>query len=99
VKFLVKRERKRRFSFNQIESDYLSLKFIVSNQKIPLSVRWEASLRLSKLMRNKSSVLARNRCNITGRGRGVLRYTMLSRILTRDLALTGKLPYITKASW
>ena len=56
-------------------------------------------LALDKLPRNASSVRLRNRCQITGRGRGYMRRFQLSRIVFRKWALEGKLPGITKASW
>ena len=56
-------------------------------------------LALDKLPRNASPVRLRNRCQITGRGRGYMRRFQLSRIVFRKWALEGKLPGITKASW
>lgn len=40
-----------------------------------------------------------NRCNLTGRSRGYIRYFGLSRIAFRELARDGKLPGVRKASW
>jgi len=99
MRFLKKREVKHRNNFHNAEAEYRSLKAILKNQKIPLQFRWEASLRLSKLMKNKSIVLLNNRCFLTGRGKSVQRFFNLSRIQIRELALDNKLPYIKKASW
>ena len=55
--------------------------------------------KLDKLPRNSSSVRLKNRCNITGRGRGYIRIFGVSRIKFRELATSGKIPGITKASW
>ena len=41
----------------------------------------------------------RNRCEITGRPHGVYRKLRISRIALRDLALSGKIPGMTKSSW
>jgi small subunit ribosomal protein S14 len=41
----------------------------------------------------------RNRCELTGRSRGYYRKFGLCRIALRDLASTGELPGVTKASW
>ncbi|HYH56864.1 MAG TPA: 30S ribosomal protein S14 [Anseongella sp.] len=57
---------------------------------------WEA---LDKLPRNSSAVRVRNRCKLTGRPRGYLRQFGISRVLFRDMALAGKIPGVTKASW
>jgi len=99
MQFLNKRQVKHRNNFNNIEAEYRSLKSILRKQKIPLTVRWEASLRLSKLMKSKSSVFHNNRCFLTGRGKSVQRYFNLSRLQIRKYALDNKLPYIQKASW
>ncbi|MCT4697067.1 MAG: 30S ribosomal protein S14 [Candidatus Cardinium sp.] len=54
---------------------------------------------LDKLPKNASPVRLRNRCNITGRGRGYIRKFGVSRLVFRQWALEGKLPGIRKASW
>ncbi|WP_243518609.1 MULTISPECIES: 30S ribosomal protein S14 [unclassified Candidatus Cardinium] len=54
---------------------------------------------LDKLPKNASPVRLRNRCNITGRGRGYIRKFGLSRLVFRKWALEGKLPGVRKASW
>ncbi|HEY9560661.1 MAG TPA: 30S ribosomal protein S14 [Anseongella sp.] len=57
---------------------------------------WEA---LDKLPRNSSAVRVRNRCKLTGRPRGYIRQFGISRVTFRDMALAGKIPGVTKASW
>ena len=54
---------------------------------------------LDKLPRNASPVRLKNRCQLTGRPRGYIRKFGLSRIAFRDMALYGKIPGMTKASW
>jgi small subunit ribosomal protein S14 len=54
---------------------------------------------LDKLPRNSSAVRVKNRCLITGRGRGYIRLFGVSRIKFRELAADGKIPGIKKASW
>ncbi|MFK7923503.1 MAG: 30S ribosomal protein S14 [Bacteroidia bacterium] len=54
---------------------------------------------LALLPRNSSPVRLRNRCKLTGRGRGYLRRFGISRIKFRELALQGKIPGVKKASW
>lgn len=54
---------------------------------------------LSKLPRNSSRVRQRNRCKLTGRPRGYIRLFGLSRNQFREMALMGKIPGVTKASW
>ncbi len=54
---------------------------------------------LDLLPKNASPVRLKNRCQLTGRPRGYIRYFGLSRNIFRDMALEGKIPGITKASW
>ena len=54
---------------------------------------------LDELPKNSSKVRLKNRCQLTGRPRGYIRYFGLSRVTFRDMALAGKIPGVTKASW
>ena len=54
---------------------------------------------LQKLPRNSSKVRMRNRCKLTGRPRGYIRQFGLCRNQFREMALFGKIPGVTKASW
>lgn len=54
---------------------------------------------LQKLPRNSAPTRLRNRCFVTGRGRGVYRKYGLCRNMFRQMALEGKIPGIRKASW
>lgn len=54
---------------------------------------------LDLLPKNSSGVRLKNRCQITGRQRGYIRYFGLSRLMFRDMALAGKIPGVKKASW
>ena len=47
----------------------------------------------------KFSTRKRNRCQITGRARGVYRKFGVSRVVPRELALRGMIPGMRKASW
>jgi small subunit ribosomal protein S14 len=54
---------------------------------------------LDELPKNASPVRLKNRCGMTGRPRGYVRYFGISRIALRDMALNGKIPGLKKASW
>ncbi len=54
---------------------------------------------LDLLPKNASPVRLKNRCQLTGRPRGYIRYFGVSRIVFRDMALNGKVPGVKKASW
>ena len=47
----------------------------------------------------KFSTRKRNRCQLTGRSRGVYRKFGVSRIVLRELALKGMIPGMRNASW
>ena len=69
------------------------------DQNIPDEDRVKARETLQGLTRNGASGRVRSRCILTGRGRGVYRKFGLCRNKFRELALTGKIPGVTKASW
>ena len=54
---------------------------------------------LDALPKNSSKVRLKNRCQLTGRPRGYIRFFGVSRIMFRDMALNGKIPGVKKASW
>jgi small subunit ribosomal protein S14 len=54
---------------------------------------------LDKLPKNSSKVRLKNRCQLTGRPKGYVRYFGISRVALRDMALNGKIPGLKKASW
>jgi len=75
------------------------LKKIIMNKKLPLSERFVAQQKLSKLPRNSAKSRVMNRCQITGRPHGVYRKLKISRIALRELGLQGKIPGMVKSSW
>jgi small subunit ribosomal protein S14 len=54
---------------------------------------------LSRLPRNSNPNRQRNRCKLTGRTRGYMRQFGISRITFREMASSGLIPGIRKASW
>ena len=54
---------------------------------------------LDLLPKNASPVRLKNRCQLTGRPKGYIRYFGMSRVIFRDMALNGKIPGVKKASW
>ena len=54
---------------------------------------------LDKLPKNASPVRLHNRCSITGRPKGYMRDFGLSRIQFREMASSGLIPGVKKASW
>jgi small subunit ribosomal protein S14 len=54
---------------------------------------------LSRIPRNSNPNRLRNRCKITGRPRGYMRQFGVSRITFREMASSGLIPGVKKASW
>jgi small subunit ribosomal protein S14 len=54
---------------------------------------------LAKLPRDASPVRVVNRCAMTGRRHAYLRKFGCSRLTFREMALSGLIPGVTKASW
>ncbi|PID88695.1 MAG: 30S ribosomal protein S14 [Bacteroidia bacterium] len=54
---------------------------------------------LHKLPKNSSRVRLHNRCSITGRPKGYMRQFGISRIQFREMASSGLIPGVKKASW
>ena len=76
-----------------------ALKDIVMDRSLPVEERFDATLKLAQLPRNGAKVRVRLRCELTGRSRGNYRKFKLSRNMLRELANTGQIPGLTKASW
>jgi small subunit ribosomal protein S14 len=76
-----------------------SLKKIILNPRNSDEERHEAMITLNKLPKNSSPTRLRNRCQLTGRARGVLSKFKLSRLCFREFANNGLIPGMVKASW
>ena len=76
-----------------------ALKAVVMDRESPVEDRFEASLKLAQLPRNGARIRVRLRCELTGRPRGNYRKFKLSRNMLRELANSGQIPGVVKASW
>lgn len=76
-----------------------ALKAIMANPETGDEEFYKAQRDLDSLPRNSSRTRLRNRCAISGRPRAYMGKFGLSRITFRELASSGKIPGITKASW
>ena len=61
--------------------------------------RFEKVLKLAELPRSSSRVRIKNRCENTGRSRGVYRKFKLCRNELRRMASFGEIPGLVKSSW
>lgn len=76
-----------------------ALKAVLRNKEASPEERFAAMLRLAELPRNGSVTRVRLRCSLTGRPRGNYRKFKLCRVALRELASTGQIPGMVKASW
>ena len=75
------------------------LKAMALDESLSLEERFEARIKLAKLPRNSAANRVRNRCEISGRPRGVFRKLRMSRIALRDYGANGFIPGLVKSSW
>ena len=95
----IERNKKRRKLVAKNAARRAALKEVARDRALAPEERFAASLALAKLPRNSSAVRIRNRCQLTGRPRGVYRKFGMSRIGLRELASAGQIPGMTKSSW
>ena len=96
---LIQRELKRDKLATKYAKKYEELKAIAGDAKKSDEERAAARLALQKLPRNSNPTRQRNRCGITGRPRGTFRQFGLARNKIREMAFTGDIPGVIKASW
>ena len=80
----------------QRKREKMVAQYAAKREELKKAGDWQA---LDELPRNSSKVRLKNRCQLTGRPKGYVRYFGISRIALRDMALNGKIPGLKKASW
>ena len=75
-----------------------ALKEIVNKSSDPVEA-YEAARKLQSIPKNANPIRLHNRCKITGRPKGYIRMSGLSRIQFREMASSGLVPGVKKASW
>ena len=98
-KAMIEKEKKRAHMTNLKWQKRQELKKIISDLSVTEKERLEAIIRLNSLPKNSSPVRKRNRCLLTGRCRGYLRKFQISRLCFREMANSGTIPGVVKASW
>ena len=96
---LIEKDKKRRFLSSKYELKRVLLKSMSRDSFLPKDIRFHCLNKLAELPRNSSPVRVRNRCALTGRSKGHLRFFRMSRITFRELAGEGLLPGVFKSSW
>ncbi|MFV9838519.1 MAG: 30S ribosomal protein S14 [Aaplasma endosymbiont of Hyalomma asiaticum] len=98
-KSVVQRNLKRIALVEALSKKRKDLVAIIKDESLPMSERFAAQIKLSKMPRDSSYIRVRNRCLITGRPRGYYRKFKMSRIVLRQLGSVGQIPGLTKSSW
>jgi len=96
---MINREVKRAKLVKKHATKRAELKAVVSSVTSSYEERLAAIAALNDLPRNSSPVRIRNRCEDSGRSRGVYRKFKLSRTKLREATMRGDVPGLRKASW
>jgi small subunit ribosomal protein S14 len=96
---MINREIKRKKLNKQHGAKREALKKIISSTTASYEEKIEAATKLQKLPRDSSESRQRNRCELSGRSRGVYRKFGLCRNKLREATMRGDVPGLRKASW
>ena len=96
---MINREVKRAKLADKYAGKRAALKKIISSQNASYEEKADAVVKLQKLPRDSSPSRQRNRCELSGRSRGVYRKFGLGRNMLRKATMNGDVPGLRKASW
>lgn len=96
---MINRELKRVKLVKKYATKRTALKDVVLSVTASYEEKIAAIAALNDLPRNSSPVRVRNRCEDSGRSRGVYRKFKLSRTKLREATMRGDVPGLRKASW
>jgi small subunit ribosomal protein S14 len=96
---MINREVKRTKLAKKYAAKRDELKKIISSQDASYEDKMDAAIKLQKLPRDSSPSRHRNRCELSGRPRGVYSKFGLGRNKLREATMRGDVPGLRKASW
>jgi small subunit ribosomal protein S14 len=96
---MVNREVKREKLAKRYATKRADLKKIIASTTASYEEKMDAVTKLNKLPRDSSESRQRNRCELSGRSRGVYRKFGLGRNKLREATMRGDVPGLRKASW
>ena len=96
---MINREVKREKLAKRYGAKREELKKIISSPTASYEEKMDAVVKLQKLPRDSSPSRQRNRCELSGRPRGVYRKFGLGRNMLRKATMNGDVPGLRKASW
>lgn len=99
MKYNIKKNKKQRSLYKQLEKKKLIFKIISKNFLFSKEIRWKTQQNFFQINNNSSITRIKNRCIITGRSKSIYRFFKLSRIQLREFASQGLLPGLSKYNW
>lgn len=96
---MIMREKKRTALVAKLGKKREALKAVIASTTASYEDKQTAVVALQKMPRDSSYTRQRNRCQLTGRTRGVYRKFGLARHKLREAAMRGEVPGLKKASW
>lgn len=96
---MVNRDIKRKKLVKKFATKRTELKTIITSVTASYEEKMAAVEKLQKLPRGSSPSRVRNRCELTGRSRGVYSKFGLGRNKLREATMRGDVPGLRKASW
>src|SRR5690348_14830872 len=96
---MVERDKRRTRTVEKYAAKRKKLKELIRSVRTSDEARAQAQSELQKLPRDASPTRIRNRCQLTGRPRGVYRKFGLARTKLREVANRGEIPGLVKSSW
>ena len=96
---MINRDIKRKKLVAKYAAKRAELKKIIVSPTASYEEKMDAVVKLQKLPRDSSAARVRNRCELTGRSRGVYQKFGLGRNKLREATMRGDVPGLRKASW
>jgi small subunit ribosomal protein S14 len=96
---MVNRDIKRKKLVKKFAGKRAALKATIASTTASYDEKMEAVVKRQKLPRDSSPSRVRNRCELTGRSRGVYSKFGLARNKLREATMRGDVPGLRKASW
>lgn len=96
---MINREVKREKLAKRHGAKRAELKKTIASTTASYEEKMDAVTKLNKLPRDSSESRQRNRCELSGRSRGVYRKFGLGRNKLREATMRGDVPGLRKASW
>jgi small subunit ribosomal protein S14 len=96
---MINRDIKRKKLVKKFAAKRNELRDIVGSVTASYEEKMDAATKLQKMPRDSSPSRVRNRCELTGRSRGVYSKFGLGRNKLREATMRGDVPGLRKASW